>query len=69
MIAHQPAYVCCHTSPWVGVGHLYSYCDTVHVPACRWVPVLFGLAAVILGTGHTVLDRVAGTWKVCIYVT
>lgn len=35
----------------------------------RWVPLLFGFAAVILGFGHSVLDGKAQQWKVCTHTT
>lgn len=35
----------------------------------RWVPLLFGFAAVIIGLGHSVLDGEAQQWKVCTHTT
>ena len=35
----------------------------------RWVPPLFGVAAVILGVGHSVLDGKAQQWKVCTHTS
>lgn len=31
----------------------------------RWVPALFAVAAVIIGTGHTVLDQIMKDDQVC----
>ena len=41
-------------------------CNDVQLLVCyRWVPLLFAVAAVIIGTGHTVLDMVMIHWQVC----
>lgn len=41
-------------------------CNDVQLLVCyRWVPLLFAVAAVIIGTGHTVLDVVMIHWQVC----